>query len=1426
MKNPIKFRAILIVYFSIITFQCFSQDYSLDTTLALKYYKLGDKFFSAYQLDSSTSYYKKAAEVYKQFAERDKETLMYEKHVSCLYNISRNYISQAKYSNSIELLDSSLTLSLKYLGEKNKQTANIYYGFGAVYSNKGENEKSYEYHQKALKIRLQLFGENHPDVAASYNKIGLYYYNINDYDNALEFLEKALNIRIEYFGDRHSDVAASYNNIANVYYSKNEYDIALEYHLKSLGIKIDVLGQNHPDVATAYYNMGLVYCDKSEFEKALEYYHKALDIRLLSLNENNPDLGDVFYNIGFTYFKRDYYIDYDKALEYIEKAKNIRIANYGEKDPDVANALNLIGSIYFEKGGRKKVEYDKAMEYFQKALDIRLIVLGEKHPDVAISYNNIGRVYRQKLEYELALEYYQKALIIEIETLGEKHAEVINSYFIIEEAYKAMNDYDKGGEYHLRALLTRLESLDKSNPDLARSNSEIGKFYYKIAKYDNALEYYQNALQIELETLGEKNRAIIDSYYNIAKAYDKNLNFDKALEYYQKSIIISIEILGEKDPGEAITYCNIASIYSDKGYYDKALEYYQKDLSIKLETLHEDDLDLADTYHNIGITNFDKGENDKALEYYQKALNIRLRNHEENTIGMAASYEALGGVYSQKGEYDKALDYYQKTLKIQLIVFDEKYIGNAFTYLNIAGQYIDKGEYDKALEYCTKAINIQLDKLGEKHPDVASSLNMFGRIYRFKYEFDKALEYHQKAVKILLEIYIDKHPKLAFTYYCIGIIYSNKGEYLKALEYYQKALCSNLVNFNDTINFTIVPEIKDYLDSDLLLESLFEKAWIFATKNINGFENKQDLEIAVSHYLALDTLISKVRQEITSQSDKLNLSESANQIYNEAIAICLKLANIQDAQSRAHQQYRELAFYFSEKNKSSVLLEALAGQEAQNFAGIPDSLLKKEHDLKVDIAFYTKQLASPEILQIGDKFSYQSKLFNRNRNYDSLIIAFETQFPEYHNLKYNKKNTKIEDIRKLLDKKTAMISYAVGDSTITIFMITQKELDVISVPKMKKFEENIENFRKSMTSEIRSYIIQYGDLAFLFYKQLFPFLEQNKSFEGITDLILIPDGELSTIPFEALLTEKSDVNFLDYKVYKNLPYLLNRFNISYSYSATLFNKTFSPKKKQKPEFSDLKDWIALAPVFDDKNVAGLTAFSRNLKEQMKKEDKDSLLTREFYMANGDYISPLPGSESEVRALFTLFESQNKSAVMKLRGDANEEFIKSGELSKYKIIHIATHGMVNTEKPELSCILLSQVQDTTNLTHSGFKNSNGSNIEQNDGILYSGEIFNLKLNADLVVLSACETGLGKVKSGEGIIGLTRALLYAGTKNIVVSLWPVSDASTSELMIDFYNNLSKINSGKYIESLRSAKLKLISGGNYSHPFYWSPFILIGN
>lgn len=472
----------------------------------------------------------------------------------------------------------------------------------------------------------------------------------------------------------------------------------------------------------------------------------------------------------------------------------------------------------------------------------------------------------------------------------------------------------------------------------------------------------------------------------------------------------------------------------------------------------------------------------------------------------------------------------------------------------------------------------------------------------------------------------------------------------------------------------------------------------------------------------------------------------------------------------------------------------MMGSEAKKFGNIPDSIINKEKTLNKQITGLRKQIAENRYSNLDDE------LFRLEKEKQNLIQLCESSFPKYYALKYANKIPDIKTIQATLDKNTALISYYQTNSHVFQLILSNKEINIKSTEKFDGFDQKLNDLRHSIIfGDLKSNIDKYNQLAYELYRLLFPESPE----KNLKNLIIIPAGNLANIPFEALLTGKIN----EKQKFKDYPFLINDYNISYAYSANLYYLSSQKAKQNQIEITQLNDWLALAPVFSDETTSGISMRSRGLLNKINKS-MDSLNTRGTLL-NGNYVSPLPGTENEVKAIFNEFDSQNKKAELKIYQSANELFVKSDELKKYNFIHFATHGFVDSEEPELSGILLAQ--DTTG---------------GNDGILFSGEIYNLELNANLVTLSACETGLGKIQSGEGIIGLTRALLYAGARNIIVSLWQVSDEATSKLMIDFYAEMLKsANKQTFSAYLQTAKLKMIKEGKFSHPFFWSPFILIG-
>jgi CHAT domain-containing protein len=1010
--------------------------------------------------------------------------------------------------------------------------------------------------------------------------------------------------------------------------------------------------------------------------------------------------------------------------------------------------LNKMTSIFITRR-----QFDQALVFADSSIRSSMTLQGDSSIYSAQANNNKGSIYLYTTRFDDALLFYHRSADIYKKRFGKKNADLAMAYSNIGLAHKEKSEYQLALTYYQKGADMIIELSGMTSPVLGDIYDKMGIVYFAMDEHSKALECFSNGLTIREQLFGQNNADVASSYNNIGTVYWVKNDRLNALKYFLKSLSIKINLKGEKDNQVASSYNNIGAVYRDNSEYDKALEYYIKSLTIKEEIYGKKHKEVAKSYNNIGTVYQDIGMYDKALEYYHKSLAIRKELYGDKHELLSVSYGNIGLAYNDKKDFEKALDYFFRSMAIQKEVLGEKHSDLAETYVNVGDVYINLHEYDRAQEYLLRALNILKTVFGEKHKSVA-------RVYRN-----------------------------------LGQIHYLKNEYPASLAYFQQAVSSCLWDSLATVDTFSAPVISNHLSWTEFINALSGKANVLSAQS-RSTGKQEFLKFALNHYMACDTLLDKTRKEISGQSDKISLGESASAIYEKAVDVCNQL-KVNSIKAEDQNKYKELSFYFSEKNKASVLLESLSGQQALQFAGIPDSLLAKEHDLRIDINFYNKQLA--DMPDSAKQVLFRDRLFSCNRSYDSLIIKFEELYPDYYNLKYSESTASVSDIQKQLDPSTAMISYFAGDSTITIFTITNHSFETEHKSTPFNFLNQIESYRRSLTNTASFAQQKYKKAAYQFYDLLIP----KKLNKKIKNLIIIPDHALATIPFETFLTKP----VTDQAEMHKLPYLINQYAISYSYSATLFMKTFPKEKTKEIELRDLNDWLAFAPVADTSQT-GMSLASRELLQRYQNLSSDSMKTRGMR----DYFAPLPGTLSEVSTILNIFDQNKAKAKIEVNKNADEKTIKSGLLKDYRILHFATHGMVNNEKPELSCILLASADSTDT---------------QNDGILYSGEIYNLKLNADLVVLSACETGLGKIKKGEGILGLTRALLYAGSKNIIVSLWQVSDQSTSDMMIVFYDDLLNkgLSKSDYSKSLQHSKRYMIKNKQYAHPFYWSPFVLIG-
>lgn len=850
---------------------------------------------------------------------------------------------------------------------------------------------------------------------------------------------------------------------------------------------------------------------------------------------------------------------YDSSAAILNKSLLIGSDKLGEKNIEVARTYHIFGTVFGETG-----KNNKAMDFFQKSLSIKIALLGEKNEDVARSYNNIGAIYFRTANYPKALETHKKALEIWLAIYGEGDYRTAQSYNSIGNVYNILGEFDKALGFYWKALAIRLSTLGEKHPDVGSTYNGMARAFQGKCEYDSALVYLQKALANHIGALGERHPAVATVYDNIGFNYFCIGDYNTAIHYFELVLAINLATLGDQSPQAGGSYIHLANTYCAKGEFDKAFQYYQHGLPILLSSTGEKNLTVAEPYANLGLIYTEKGDYDKALQFNQKSLLIYTAILGQNHLSVADAYSNIGSVYLNTHEYQKSLEQFQKALTIKLAILGEKHPDVAYCYKDIANVYSELGEHDRALEIYQKALGVQLEILDKTNPYVAETYASIGIAYSRKGEQDKALEFHHKALSIRTSLYGSKHPEISDSYRELGRIYLDTNNPTLALEYIQRSIVSLAEDFDDTLVYAN-PAPSGKCSSDLrMLTTLELKAEALETRYRDNSKNLKDLEAALAIYELGSSIINKLRSGYQSESSQLRLGEQASKIYSRAISAALQMFRV------THEaRYKAKAFDFSETGKASILLQSIAEPEAKQFAGIPDSLLKVERDLKVDIAYYGKNLfdeqSKGEKARTSKIAEWQNTLFTLNRQYDSLTHRFENEYPEYFNLKYNNSTISSKEIQKrILRDDDALIEYFLGDASVTIFTLTRKQLDVTSVKRDSLFEMQVRGMKEGLVQ--RNYEL-YTANAYALYRLL---IEPINSKIAGKDLIVIPDGILGYIPFETLITKKPDKGGKDYR---QLAYLIKDHQIAYDYSSTLLyeNRVHGRKKS-------IGRYVGFAPV--------------------------------------------------------------------------------------------------------------------------------------------------------------------------------------------------------------------------------------------------------
>ena len=962
---------------------------------------------------------------------------------------------------------------------------------------------------------------------------------------------------------------------------------------------------------------------------------------------------------------------------------------------------------------------------------------------------------------------------------------------------KTGNSYRKTGDFTKAInVLSHADSLagiylPPDHPAKLRINNESGAAYHYLGDLDEARKYYDKTLHDVDSNLVYEDVRISDEVvqtYNLLGMLDFDEGqYQESMNDFQKGVDIRDRLPSDSFPSKAMFYGNFAIVYSVKGDFENAAKYYEKSLREKIRIFGENHPHVALDYQNMGVLFGEHlGDYKRAQVLYEKALQIMLQNYGEKHIDVARIYFNMGSNYYRSGDLKKSLVNYDKALNIFYEALGKEYHHDvSMSYHEMGKVYENLKDYKKAVDYYELALQIRLDVYKTTmHPDVAHSYNSLGNIKRLEGEYKESIHYFEDALKIFKHSYKGLHPDIAETYNLLAEVYSDKNNFNNALKNIQLALIANIPGYTNN-NPKSIPPVDDAISDIRLLKSISLKSEIYYKKYSQRTHSVADLKESLKNYKALSRLIDHVRKGYKAEGSKFLLAGNSVEDFDNAINVCIKLYK-----ATKDTRYINDAFVFSEQSKSRVLLDAMLEADARKLSGIPDSLLAREKQLRIDLAFYDTELQY-QLYEAGRTDSIQvrrinEKLFTLQNEYLKLKDTFEKNYPKYHELKYKRSNVTIADARKALDDNEILLEYFTGTHSLYIFLVSNGNFELEQIPIDSSFSGLCQEYLSSIKKLDKP---GYIETAEKLYNILISPVD-NKLTDA-KSLVIIPDGVLHYLPFEALIKNGNSEND-----FTSLNYLINRFEVTYNYSASLQSQI----SESAAASGVSSGFLGFAPVFD------------------KTRDEEGFIMSAIHSIFGggesttrsgqyrDEFKALPYTKDEIESIVSLFKENSRKAKGFFYSSANEINLKQN-ISDYRYIHIASHSFVNPLQPQLSGIAFASQEDDQNIE---------------DGILYSGEIYNLNLNADLVVLSSCESGIGKLVKGEGMMALTRGFLFSGARNVMTSLWKVLDRNTSKLMIRFYKNI--LAGEDYKTSLRNAKLEMIKGADTSFPLNWSGFILI--
>ncbi|MBU2648869.1 tetratricopeptide repeat protein [bacterium] len=1154
------------------------------------------------------------------------------------------------------------------------------------------------------------------------------------------------------------------NEQAAAFFEQEKFEEAVSKAVDSVNFAKEHFGDRSPQTIISIFNLADFYFELGYPDEAMPLYEESYRLAIAVLGEHHPDTLMIASGLADLYSEEGRFAQAQPLLEKIVAGSRETL---GEENPDTLTAMTRLAQIYESQG-----QYEKSEDLLRQALILYEKTLGVDHPETLATREKLASVFRTQGRFADAEPLYQLILEKKTKLLGEKDRETVFTMGNLAELYRRMAKYEESEALFIKAIALIKAIAGDQDPDLYEMMGNLAQLYQNKGQYPQAETYFKQVWEFDRQTLGDKHPNTIVDLNNLAGIYRAQGFYGQAEDAYQTSLRDIVEALGEKHPESISIMNNLALVLENEGLFDKAEPLFKSALRNSESLLGQNHPTTLALMNNLASLYESQGDFKKSEPLYLATIQLNEAVYGKDHPNTIAGVNNLGYLYLVQQDYERAEPLFSRVLTIWEAQLGERHQKTLKALNNLARVYHKQGKLEAADSMFARALRLRKEVLGDKHPDVVRSMVDISGLYISQNRDAEAEKLLLETIALSEEVLGDKHQYTFEAMSALAELYEKTGQL-------DKALSTRLTAFDRRTEF-------------------FERVLWAAG------ENTRQAYIEL-HKPEQDRFLALLAKTNNSEAARLALHASLKR-KGLLLKISSEINKIIQMTQSPELAAKAQTLNSKRKELASLTLSGPTTETPEAFRIKTAALEEELYELQAELG------RASLIYHVASQRVSLDKVFD-NLGGGDVLVDFLT---------YDDNGLKI----------MAIVAQSDSSKCFVWWECKNNRIEMIPLGDLEPIAKAITYFREAIQNEDaeEEELLETGNTVFArIWKPLQAVIGNKKS------IYIVPDSALHLLPMDAMIDDNGNymVQGVDLKILSSsrdlvvsaLPDAQGDFMIMAGPDYNLDDARIkSTKVAIKGNRSAVSQGIRVAS-------HGLRSLSFGPLDGAELEGKTIKNV-------SDSFAKLEGAEEEGKGIQKVAAQSQAKAVIFLQKEAEEQQLRTFH-SAPKMLHVATHGFFLQGEERLKKRLLSLNRGGTlmapppgdnpllraGLAFAGI-NSNapflGEIDTDNDGVLTAMEVLSLNLaGTQLVVLSACETGVGEIHAGEGVYGLRRAFQEAGVKSVVNSLWPVSDEGTRRLMTEFYTQLFKGVPAR--KALKTAQLALLQT-EWNHPYYWAAFVLV--